>query len=136
MLSRTCPIANTTGTPIKIPAPTSANPSCRIIHTTPLRVAPKAMRIPISFVRRVTAYARMPYSPMLARTSATVPNAVDNEATSRSRSSACSTCFSMVETLVIKSVERTLWICRLTGSAKLVAGSGAPHGKGKPVDSI
>ncbi len=30
------------------------------IHTTPLRFAPRAMRIPISLVRRVTLYAMAP----------------------------------------------------------------------------
>ena len=49
------PSVNTAVTPIAMPLAARANASRSIIQTILLRVAPSAMRIPISLVRRVTA---------------------------------------------------------------------------------
>lgn len=48
--------------------------SARIPRTTCSLCAPRAMRIPISFTRRATPEATMPYTPMLASRSAITPN--------------------------------------------------------------
>ncbi len=45
---------NATGAPTTNPAATSVSPLRSIIRVTSPRVAPSAMRIPISFVRRAT----------------------------------------------------------------------------------
>ena len=73
-----------------MPLAARAMASRRISQTISLPVAPSAIRIPISLVRRVTAYARMPYRPMHASTSANVPKAVDNAVTRRSLRNDCS----------------------------------------------
>ena len=55
------------------------------------RSAPSAIRMPISRVRRVTAYDMTPYSPIAASSVAKPPKAVDSAATMRSTNSDSST---------------------------------------------
>ena len=63
-------VAQATANPIASPAAPSANTSRSTIQTILRRSAPSAMRMPISFVRRATAYAIVPYSPTQAIASA------------------------------------------------------------------
>ena len=74
-----------------------------------------------TLVRRETAYARTPYRPAQASTSDKIPNAVDSAETLRSVMSECATCFSIVETLVISSVEFAFLISFVIWAAVAVA---------------
>jgi len=59
--------------PMAIPAIAIPGAPRSAIHITVDRRAPSDIRIPISRVRRCTAYAITPYSPMAARSKASAP---------------------------------------------------------------
>ena len=72
----------------------SSSASRITIQTTSLLYAPRAMRIPISRVRRATVYAITPYSPTIASSVAITPNTADSIAIMRSVTSDRSICSS------------------------------------------
>src|SRR5579872_988727 len=82
------PPANATGTAMAMPIEISRSASPKIMRSTPLREAPKAIRTPISAVRRFTAYDWMPYSPTAASTNASTLKTDASSAIMRSRTSA------------------------------------------------
>ena len=75
-IARGIPNSNPINTRLKAPRMTR--------RTTVGRPAPSAMRIPISLVRRATAYAVTPYNPIAASSRATLPNKPARLATARS----------------------------------------------------
>src|SRR6185312_14701993 len=72
------------GAPITMPNATIRNPSPNTRRNTWPRLAPRALRKPISPVRRVTAYDMTPYNPTAASTRAATPKPNDKLTTRRS----------------------------------------------------
>src|SRR5260370_25794091 len=68
------------GSPMPTPALISTHVSRSTILRTPNRSAPKVIRIPISRVRCVTAYAIRPYTPTAASKSANAPKNAESMA--------------------------------------------------------
>src|SRR5262245_12007532 len=73
-----------TPAPTSTPTPTSSETRFSTSPTTPRGAAPRAIRIPISVRRLVTAYDVMPYRPRPASSSASAPKNPDNIAIIRS----------------------------------------------------
>src|SRR5580698_7212035 len=67
--------SNAAADPIATPSTANLTPCPTIIPSTSRSSAPRAMRIPISFVRCVTEYEITPNTPTAASTSAITPNA-------------------------------------------------------------
>jgi hypothetical protein len=72
------------GAPSARPATTIPSASRSTIPTTLLRVAPSAMRMPISLMRRATVYAKSPYRPTPTSAAPSAPNTPESMAISRS----------------------------------------------------
>jgi len=70
--------------PMASPKPSWVSAARNTKPSTFARSAPSATRMPISLVRRATAYAVTPYSPTQARMSASAPNSSVSRAISRS----------------------------------------------------
>ena len=82
--------------PIARPTPIRKATSPSTMRSTRDCSAPSAMRIPISFRRRVTLYDIAPYNPIVARTRASPPKNPESVASSRSRDNDSSTCSASV----------------------------------------
>ena len=82
--------------PIAIPTAAMPRPWRITRPTTADRLAPSAIRIPISRVRRATEYAITPYSPIDASSIATTPTALTPIAPAFAGSSVAATCVLIV----------------------------------------
>lgn len=80
---RTRPPNHDANRPVAMPAMAGQIPWRTTMPTTSLEAAPSAMRMPISLVRRLTAYATTPYRPTPARISARAENPATRQVGSR-----------------------------------------------------